>query len=174
MPYNPDIHHRRSIRLQGYDYAQAGAYCITLCTHGRECLFGDIADEEMYLNDVGRIVVNEWLKTPAIRAEIELDEWVVMPNHFHGIIVITNVGKVNRHVVDNRYKGDQPVAPTGPKPKYVGALMAGFKFSVTRRVNAYRQSPGMKLWQRNYWEHIIRNETELHNLRRYILGCRNQ
>ena len=184
MAYNQEIHRRRSIRLKGYDYSWAGAYCITLCTHGRECLFGEIANQEMQVNEAGRIVVDEWLKTPIIRAEIELDEWVVMPNHLHGIIVITDAGTTNRHGVkkrntgnyrraDNRpvgrFTGRPPVSPTGPKPKSVGAVMAGFKSSVTSRVNAYRQSPGLKIWQRNYWEHIIRHETELQTLRQYII-----
>ena len=177
MPYNPDIHHRRSIRLQGYDYSQAGAYFLTVCAYERECLFGEIIDSEMYLNDMGRIVADEWLKTPAIRAEIELDEWVVMPNHFHGIAVITDAGAKKRntgvhHRADNRpvgrLTGRPPVAPTGPKKKSVGAMMAGFKSSVTSRVNAYRQTPGSEVWQRNYWDHIIRNEAELNTLRRYI------
>ncbi|RWX43633.1 REP element-mobilizing transposase RayT [Candidatus Electrothrix aarhusensis] len=184
MAYNPEIHHRRSIRLQGYDYSRAGAYCITLCTHERECLFGEITDGEMHLNNIGRIVADEWLKTPVIRAEIELDEWVVMPNHFHGIMVITDASATNRDDVkkrntgnyrraDNRpvgrFTGRPPVAPTGPKPKSVGAVMAGFKSSVTGRVNTYRQSPGSEVWQRNYWDHIIRNETELDTLRQYII-----
>lgn len=128
----------------------------------------------MRLNDAGRIVAEEWLKTPVIRAEIELDEWVVMPNHFHGIAVITDAGvhcrtdgrPVGRF--NGRFNGRPPVAPTGPKPQSVGAMMAGFKSSVTSRVNVYRQSPGSKVWQRNYWEHIIRNETDLDTLRRYI------
>ncbi|CAK8717674.1 Transposase IS200-like domain-containing protein [Candidatus Electrothrix laxa] len=172
MAYNPEIHRRRSIRLKGYDYAQAGAYCITLCTHGRECLFGEVANQEMQVNEAGRIVIDEWLKTPAIRAEIELDEWVVMPNHLHGIIVITNAGAGNRHTENRPIRqpiGRPPVAPTGPKPKSLGALVAGFKSSVTRRINEYRQSPGLKIWQRNYWEHIIRHETELQTLRQYII-----
>ena len=167
MPYNPEIHHRRSIRLQGYDYAQEGAYFLTVCTHERECLFGKITDGEMHLNDAGLIVAEEWLKTPVIRAEIELDEWVVMPNHFHGIAVITDAGATNRHGA-KKVKGRPPVAPAGPKPKSVGAMMSGFKSSVTGHVNAYRQTPGSEVWQRNYWDHIIRNETELTTLRKYI------
>ena len=87
---------RRSIRLQGYDYTQAGAYFVTICTHNRQCLFGDIADGEMRLNRLGQIVVDEWMKTAQIRAEIELDEWVVMPNHFHGIVVIGGRGTARR------------------------------------------------------------------------------
>ena len=181
MPYNPEIHRRRSIRLQGYDYSQAGAYFLTICTHERKCLFGEITDDKMHLNDAGRIVAEEWLKTPVIRAEIELDEWVVMPNHFHGIAVITDTGATNRHGAkkrntddrpvgrcSGRFNGRPPVAPTGPKPKSIGAMMSGFKSSVTSRVNAYRQLSGSEVWQRNYWDHIIRNETELTTLRKYI------
>nr|VFJ44204.1 MAG: hypothetical protein BECKFW1821A_GA0114235_100619 [Candidatus Kentron sp. FW]VFJ58227.1 MAG: hypothetical protein BECKFW1821B_GA0114236_104011 [Candidatus Kentron sp. FW] len=99
MIYNPDIHHRRSIRLRGYDYSQAGAYFVTICTQNQECLFGKIADGEMRLNDAGKIVAEEWTRSEVIRDEIELDEWVVMPNHFHGILVITG-------------RGDRRVAPT--------------------------------------------------------------
>lgn len=88
MRYDPDKHHRRSIRLHGYDYAQAGAYFVTICTQNRECLFGDIEDGEMRLNDYGRVVEEEWLRTATIRREVELDAFIVMPNHVHGIIVI--------------------------------------------------------------------------------------
>ena len=147
---------RRSIRLQGYDYSQAGAYFVTLCTQNRECLFGEIVNGEMRLNEAGRVVADEWINTAEIRDEIELDEWVVMPNHFHGILVIT-VGR-----------GDRRVAPTGPQPRSIGAVMAGFKSAATKRINELRQTPGMKLWQRNYWEHIVRNEPELNRIREYI------
>ena len=113
MKYDPAIHHRRSIRLQEYDYSRSGAFFVTVCTQNRECLFGDIVNEDMRLNDAGRIVADSWLKTAEIRDEIKLDEWVVMPNHFHGIVVIT----------DGR--GDRRVAPTGPQSRSVGAVMAG-------------------------------------------------
>lgn len=154
---------RRSIRLQGYDYSQAGAYFVTICTHNRECLFGDIVHGEMRLNDAGRVVADEWLKTAEIRTEIELDAWVVMPNHFHGILVIADC-RGDRRVA----RTIRPVAPTGPQPRSVGAVMAGFKSAVTKRINQLRQSPGAKLWQRNYWEHIVRNEPELNRIREYI------
>ena len=88
MKFDPKIHHRRSIRLQGYDYSQAGAYYVTIVAHGRERLFGEIVNGEMMLNDVGRIVLEEWQRTPDIRKEIELDVVVAMPNHFHGILHI--------------------------------------------------------------------------------------
>ena len=162
MKYNPKIHHRRSIRLKGYDYSQAGAYFVTLCAQNRECLFGEIVDQEIRLNDAGKIVAAEWLKNAEIRDEIELDEWVVMPNHFHGILVIADSGTVVG------CRGDRPVAPTGPQPRSIGAVMAGFKSAVTKRINAIRNTPGTKLWQRNYWEHVVRNESELNRIREYI------
>ena len=115
----------------------------------------------MLLNDAGKIVEDEWLKSGEIRNEILLDEWVVMPNHFHGILIIT----------DTR-RGDRPVAPTrpGPKPKSIGALMSGFKSAVTKRINKMRGTPGAKLWQRNYWERVIRDGNELNRMREYIIN----
>ena len=165
MNYNSDIHHRRSIRLKGYDYSQSGAYFVTVCTQNRECLFGEIVAGEMVLNEFGKIVADEWIKTGEIRDEIELDAWVVMPNHFHGIVIIR--------------RGDRPVAPTpvaptpaplsGPRPKSIGSLMSGFKSAVTKRINEIRKTPGISVWQRNYYEHIIRNEKSLENIRNYII-----
>ncbi len=92
MKYDPDRHHRRSVRLKGYDYAQPGAYFITICTQNRECLFGEIVDGEMHLNEFGEIVRAEWFRSAEIRAEIELhpNEFVVMPNHVHGIVWIVS------------------------------------------------------------------------------------
>jgi hypothetical protein len=90
MKFNPDIHRRRTIRLKGYDYSQAGAYFVTICVHDRECLFGEIVDGEMRMNQFGHIVAAEWLRTAELRAEIALGEFVVMPNHFHGIVLITD------------------------------------------------------------------------------------
>jgi hypothetical protein len=107
MKYDPAIHHRRSIRLQGYDYSQAGVYFVTICAQNRECLFGEIVNGGMRLNEAGRMVTDEWIKTAEIRDEIELDEWVVMPNHFHGVLVIGD-GRGDRLCT-----GDRRVAPTG-------------------------------------------------------------
>jgi REP element-mobilizing transposase RayT len=90
MAYNPAKHHRRSIRLKGYDYTQSGAYFITICADRRQCLFGDIVDGRMVLNQYGMVVADEWQKSVLIRREIKLDIWVVMPNHFHGIVIINN------------------------------------------------------------------------------------
>jgi REP element-mobilizing transposase RayT len=169
MKYNPETHHRRSIRLPDYDYAQNGAYFVTICTKNRETLFAGIVGAngvrpngnrlEMMRNEFGEIVADEWLKSAAIRLEITIDEFVVMPNHFHGIVLING-------------KGDQPVAPTeersGPKPKSIGAFIAGFKSSVTKRINVIRQTPFVPVWQRNYYEHIIRNENDMKKIREYI------
>ncbi len=101
MRYDPDKHHRRSIRLKGYDYRWAGAYFVTVCTHNRECLLGEIVDGQMRLNELGEIVWEEWFRSAEIRQEIELmpDEFVVMPNHVHGIIVLTDLPIGARHAV---------------------------------------------------------------------------
>ena len=88
MKYNPKKHHRRSIRLKGYDYSYPGAYFVTICTYNRECIFGKIIEGEMFLNSFGKIVKKEWLKSSKIRKEIELDLFQIMPNHFHGIVSI--------------------------------------------------------------------------------------
>lgn len=90
MKYNPEIHDRNSIRLKGYDYYSDGFYFVTICTHKRQCLFGEIVNDEMVLNEYGKIIAEEWIKSSEIRQEIELDEWIVMPNHFHAIIAIAH------------------------------------------------------------------------------------
>lgn len=181
MKYNPEIHHRKSIRLRHYDYSQSGAYFITMCTHNRECLFGEIIDKEMVLNNFGMIARDEWIKSAAIRFEIELDAFVVMPNHFHGIVMIHRRGErrspendlvAQLGMISNINRGDQPVAPTeqrpGPKPKSIGALVAGFKSAVTKHINKISISPGLPVWQRNYYEHIVRDDKELNGFREYI------
>ena len=165
MKYNSDIHHRRSIRLKGYDYSQAGAYFVTICTHDRLCLFGEIVDGEMRLNDFGRIVAAEWIRSGELRSEIETGEYVVMPNHFHGIVMITDI-------VGNGVgcRGDRLVAPKmpGPQPKSIGAMMAGFKSDVTKRINETRDTSGAPVWQRNYHEHIIRNDADYNRIAEYV------
>ena len=154
---------RRSIRLRGYDYSQVGAYFVTICTHDRACIFGNITDGEMRLNEIGQIAAEEWTKSERVRDEIELDEWVIMPNHLHGIVWITanhdsrNVGATGRSPL-----------PSGPKPRSLGAMVAGFKSAATKRINAVLGTPGAPFWQRNYYEHVIRNEDTLDRVRQYI------
>jgi REP element-mobilizing transposase RayT len=142
-----------------------------LVTQGRACLFGDIVGDQMLLNDAGRIVADEWVRSAHMRPGIALDEWVVMPNHVQGIIVI----KANRHP-DGRGDLRSPSAlahphdtPTGPTPESLGAILAGFKAAATRRINQLRGTPGAGLWQRNYFEHIIRDEDSFNRIRTYII-----
>ncbi len=159
---------RRSIRLKDYDYAQPGAYFITIVTHHREMLFGRVVDGEMALNAYGEIVREEWFRSAEIRAEIELfpDEFVVMPNHIHGIVWIVETGPVGATGRSPLPPHDQP--PRGPTPRSLGSFIAGFKSAVTKRINALRNTPGAPVWQRNYYEHIIRTERALDAIRRYI------
>ncbi len=166
MTYNPDTHHRHSIRLQGYDYSRAGAYFVTLCAHERECLFGEIVSGEMRLNDFGRIVMAEWIRSSELRAEVETGEYVVMPNHFHGIVIIRDID--HDHII---CRGDRPVAPTmpGPQPKSIGAMMAGFKSAVTKQINVHRNTPSVPVWQRNYYEHVIRDDADYARITEYIV-----
>jgi hypothetical protein len=131
MPYNPNIHQRKSIRLKGYDYAQAGLYFITICLQDRLCLFRNVVDGEMALNDAGRMVENEWLKLPQRFSNIELHEFVVMPNHFHSIIEI--VGATLVVAQNETWQPDmgqpQGIAPT--KPKTIGDMAGAFQSIVT-------------------------------------------
>jgi len=157
---NPETPCRRSIRLQDYDYALAGAYFITIVTKDRKCLFGEIADGEMWLNDKGQIVQDEWYKSAWIREEIELDAFVVMPNHVHAIVAIGDRAR--------RATGRSP-RQSGPAKRSLGAFVGGFKSVVTKRINEIRNSPGTPVWQRNYFEHVIRNEESLHRIRQYVL-----
>ena len=170
MKYNPVFHHRQSIRLKGYDYSQEGAYLITICVHDRQCLFGDIIEGEMHLSRAGKIVADQWAQTASLRSNIHLDAFVIMPNHIHGIVVITESrnGGVCQYAPTMH-----PNEPSWAKKEYtysnqmqspsrtIGALVRGFKSAVTKQVNILFGTPGNKLWQRNYWDRIIRNEKEL-------------
>jgi putative transposase len=177
--YNPEVHHRRSIRYQGYDYSQTGSYFLTLCCHGHQCLFGYVANGIMVLNKYGMIAREEWIKSSEIRQEIRLHEFVVMPNHIHGIVEIIDAGvgapgwSPKKHwgdqpVARNKDEGDQPVAPTGPQSTSVGAMIGGYKSSVTTKINKIRNMQGEPVWQRNFYDHVIRNEESLQNIRNYI------
>jgi REP-associated tyrosine transposase len=156
----PRNRRRRSIRLQDYDYSLAGAYFTTIVAKDRQCLFGEIVDGQIHLNDWGQIVQDEWEKSAQIRKEIELDEFVIMPNHIHGIVVITQ--KMERATSRSPLR-------SGPAKCSLGALVAGFKAVVTKRMNMTRGLPGVPVWQRNYFEHVIRNEDSLNRIRDYIL-----
>lgn len=172
MAFNPDIHHRRSIRLRGYDYSQAGMYFVTVCTQGRLCLFGDIADGVMNLNDSGKMVRATWDEIPAHYAGVEIDRFAVMPNHVHGIITL--VGATPCGCPDScgcpEFGQAQGPAPTGMS---LPDLVHRFKTMTTKRYsdgvkrNDWQPFDG-KLWQRNYYEHIIRNEEAYLKIAEYI------
>ncbi|WP_298482655.1 transposase [uncultured Chloroflexus sp.] len=190
MKYDPEKHHRRSIRLKGYDYSQAGAYFITIVTQDRACLFGEVVDGEMRLNDAGRMVWDEWDALPDRFPGLELDAFVVMPNHVHGIIVLTGSATVGAGLVPAP-DGDMPApdgvraglvpAPLVPAPNEattrvaptIGDIVGAFKSITTvAYIRGVKQSgwPPFRgrVWQRNYYEHIIRNEESLNRIRQYI------
>lgn len=148
--YNPAIHHRRSIRLKGYDYSSPGYYFATFCTQYRYYLFGKIIGGQMQLNDAGKMVEYQWVMLPERFDNIRIDQYMVMPNHFHAILQIV-----------------------APKGDVLGDILGAFTSIVTveyiRGVKENNWQPfPKKLWQRNYWEHIIRNEEELLRIRNYI------
>ncbi|WP_337869707.1 transposase [Meiothermus sp.] len=167
MTYNPQQHHRRSIRLKGYDYTQAGAYFITICTHDRECLFGEVVDGKMRLNTAGTIIRQCWLDIPHHFPAAKLDEFVIMPNHVHGILVLAEWHVGARHAVPL-----QPQIERFGKPRAhsISTIVRSFKSAATKRVNEYRGIPGMPLWQRNYYEHTIRDMESLNRIREYIVN----
>jgi putative transposase len=172
MKYNPEIHHRQSIRLREFDYSQSGAYFVTICTKNKECLFGEIKDGEMGLNEFGGIVHMEWLQTAVIRENVELDVFVVMPNHFHGIILLSNTDCRGEVTSPNKMGSCNHVQGGGTPPlrKYtLGQIIAYFKYQSTKQINQIRNNPGVPVWQRNYYERIIRNQTELDKIREYVL-----
>jgi len=177
MNYDKYSHHRRSIRLKGYDYSQAGAYFVTICTRNRECLFGDIVDAEMRLNDAGHMVWDLWQKIPGHFPHADIDEFVVMPNHVHGIIVIVGAQFIAPLDCDamnrNKIQGAMNHAPTSRdainNKKPVGEIVRAFKARFTHAINNIRNTQGHPVWQRNYYEHIIRNEEEMDRIREYII-----
>jgi REP element-mobilizing transposase RayT len=179
MKYNSKIHHRKSIRLEVFDYTNPWWYYVTICTDKHRSVFGDVKNGKMILNNYGTIVKDEWLKTPAIRKNIDLDYYVIMPNHIHGIIIIERRGELNspqgkgeKDLLQNGKEGRMQYAPTENKFKSpaqtLGSIIRGFKSAVTKRINEHRKTNGDSIWQRNYYEHIIRNERDLYNIRRYI------
>jgi putative transposase len=189
MKHNSEIHHRRSIRLPGYDYGQAGLYFITVCAWQRQCIFGAIEDGEMHLNPVGEIARDEWLRTAKMRPNIGIAEFVVMPNHVHGIIAIGD----NTDVIGSNGRGTMHRAPTiddgditdrvddgashnrtekfgKPTSNTIPTIIRGYKAAVTTQVNMLRDSPQCPVWQRNYYENVVRSEAEYLRIAAYILN----
>lgn len=150
-----DFNHRRSIRYRGFDYGSAGAYFVTMCTHDREQIFGEINNGEMALNDRGIIANACWHAIPTHFPNVKTDEFVIMPDHVHGIVRIT-VGAARASPLRD-----------GPQPRSVGAIVGSFKSAVTKHIHAHDPRIG-PVWQRNYYERIIRDERALFTVRKYI------
>ncbi|MDE0085308.1 MAG: transposase, partial [Candidatus Poribacteria bacterium] len=154
MKSKPDLPRRRAMRLQGYDYSQSGAYFVTICVQHRKCIFGTIIDGQIHLNEIGDIVVKWWNRIPQHFPSIEIGEYVIMPNHIHGIIAWN---------VD--------VGARSPRPKdkpSLGKIVAYFKYQSTKFINQHHNTPGKRIWQRNYHDHVIRDDNDLQRLREYI------
>jgi putative transposase len=165
-----NLHHRKSIRLKEYDYSSPGEYFVTICANHREWLFGDITSGEMHLNPLGLIVQEEWVKTAEIHEDVELDSFVVMPNHIHGIITLIESGRgtsqradvgancnsphakshnnptINGAYIDTPLQKTKFYSPSGT----IGAIIRGFKSASTKRINLLRSTPRQPIWQRNY------------------------
>ena len=174
MKYDPNKHHRRSIRLPGYDYRQPGAYFVTICAYQRQCVFGDVVDGQMVLNQYGMIVADTYQWLCDHYSYLHTDEWLVMPNHFHAIMVITDQSRTDN---DKPRRGVSRNAPTtrnaitiNKQRKPLGRLIGAFKTVSTKKINTLRDAPGTKLWQRNYYEHIIRNQDAMDKIRNYIVN----
>jgi len=155
------LRQRKPLRLRAYDYAQPGTYFVTTNTHDRVCWFGSIIEGVMQLSEIGQIVHEEWSAIPGHRADVELDAFVVMPNHVHGIVRILS-----------KARGEASLAPTksnaGTSPGSLGAIVGSFKAGVSRRVALVLPESRVELWQSSYQDHIIRSEASLERIRDYI------
>jgi putative transposase len=175
MKFNPNIHHRKSIRLKNYDYSQAGLYFITICTEHRHCLFGTTQNDNMALHDAGNMIDNQWHELPNRFPSVILHKYVVMPNHFHGIIEL--VGAIPCGCPDRADTSPATTivadrAGTRPVPT-LGDVTGAFKSLSTNEYiknvkrNNWQRFAG-KLWQTNYYEHVIRNEESYSKIAEYI------
>jgi len=155
---------RSSFRLKDYDYSQAGAYFVTICTQKGKSILGKVVEEEMVLNKYEQIVEQSWNELSSHFLNTEMDWFVVMPNHIHGIIAIDDEcrGGVSPPMGESAF-GGSPLQ----KPR-LGQIVAYFKYQTTKLINESRSTPGMRVWQRNYYEHVIRNENKLNKIRYYI------
>ena len=177
MHYDPEKHHRRSIRLPGFNYSTSGPYFVTICAEGRRCLFGDVTDRKMILNDAGRMVGRVWREIPDHYPGVQIDRWQVMPNHLHGIIGLDDAALASGR---GRTQGSAPTGggqARGPAPTRAFSLshvLQRFKsFTTTSYIQGVSSAGWQRfdgrLWQRNYFEHIIRDNESLRAIRDYIV-----
>lgn len=174
MTYDPQKHHRQSIRLRQYDYAWPGAYFVTICVREKECVLGDIMNGAMRLSEWGQIVHEFWDAIPNHFPNVIVDGRVTMPNHGHAII---NIGYDRRGAVAapndaTSNTATRPAGKTGeetsPLRPTLGQIVAYYKYQTTKRINELRGTPGIPFWQRNYWEHVVRDDIDLNRIRQYI------
>lgn len=159
MPYNPDIHHRQAIRLKNYDYSQAGAYFITICTKQKQCIFGDIKNRKIRLNALGSIADKYWQEIPQHFANVALDVYTIMPNHLHGILWIMESSENSNKT---RKFGDIGI-------ESISSVIRSYKAIVTKQINKICNTKGLSVvWQSRYYEQIIRDENALLTIRNYI------
>jgi REP element-mobilizing transposase RayT len=182
MPHNHErfVTHHQSRRWAAWDYTRPAAYFVTICTYQRAYLFGHISDGIMRINPFGRVATEEWYRSEALRAEVHLDAFVVMPNHVHGIVVIappdaeaptdpSGYNLFRRPDETTQHAASlQGAERTNVDPKSLGAFVRAYKSAVTRRINQARDTPSGKVWQRGYHDHIIRTEQAWHRIRHYI------
>ena len=186
MPFDPKTHHRGSQRLSVYDYSWVGSYFVTVCVHERKSLFGSVTPNgRMQLNTFGRIVAAEWENAVAAYPNVQSGLYVVMPNHFHGIITFldhVHEQPAPLHPANRRAIRESPLQPcntSSPLPVTISTrnerrnmvlakFMGRFKMCSSKRINPLRGTPGERLWQRNYYDHIIRSEIELASMAEYI------
>lgn len=176
MRYDPNIHHRRSIRLKGYDYSQAGLYFITICCEDRICRFGEIVGKgftpmQMILNEYGQIAYDEWAKLSERFVNFELDVFQIMPNHVHGIISLNDVGATL--AVAPNDPNAQTGQPQGLPLPIIGDIVGAYKSLVANeclKIFKTKNETMGKLWQRDYYEHIIRNEQSYQRISEYIIN----
>ena len=167
MPFDSFKHHRRSIRLKGYDYSQAGAYFVTICVQHHQNLFGNVADAEMQLNDLGIIAKDCWCTIPQHFPNVELGEYMVMPNHIHGIVVIADDCRgVQLNAPTETRDLSNPFSAISPKRKTLSVIIRTYKAAVTTRCREIDRADFV--WLGNYYEHIIRNEREWNAIAKYI------
>lgn len=159
---------RKNIRLRNFDYSSPNDYFITICSHERECIFGEVLDGKMILNESGKIVNKEIAKSALIRKEIDIDVFCIMPNHIHLIVSLNGfyydtVGENGRSPLHFKNKGSFRM-----KPKSIPSFVSGFKSSATKNINIFRNIPNQPVWQRSYYEHIIRNQKSYDKIYDYI------
>lgn len=156
------------MRLEGYDYASAGAYFVTICTEGRICLFGEIVAAEMQLSEIGQIATACWDQLPQHYPRLELDAWVVMPNHVHGIIVLDSGDSGLFDKDGSPLSVGEGLRPSPATHLSLPEVVRAFKSFSARRINEWRGTTGTKVWQRSYYDHIIRSDASLWKFRQYI------